>query len=433
MAKKREDKQGRKFTRHQLAKWQQQKKRQRVLLIVGITVMAVVGGVIGTGWYRDEYQPMHEVVIKVNNTEFDMGEYVGALKISGDLYQLYGGNQLNSYMQSVANQTVTAMQQRELIRQGAMELGITVTDKEVDEEMKKNDPPLGNEFRDLVRTDMLTSKLIDEYFEEKVPRSVEQKKIKAMFLESEGEAVDVRGRLKSGGDFAELANEFSLENIAVLEDGDSVEDKDTGWYAKDILIEKLGYSVVSDYVFSAGLGLSEPVYDQDRAKNVGYWLVKFVERDEDAQGELLNFQVMLLGSEEEARDIIRRLELGEEFTELAKEYSQDTASKEDGGDLGWLDPDEVAPLLKEFILSAEPGSLSGPIKDEDVFTKGGYWLIDVIAFEENRQLFDSDYDFLKRKALDEWVSTLWDDPANVVESYLDDEQIEWAIERVIGD
>ncbi|MDD5590665.1 MAG: hypothetical protein PHY18_01915, partial [Dehalococcoidales bacterium] len=123
--KKKEEKHERRFTRHQLARWQQQKKRQRIFLILGLAVIGVVGGVIGSGWYRDEYRPMQEVVIKVNDTEFDMGYYVDTLKTSGKLYQqIYGESQYLFYMQSVADQAITGIEQRELIRQGAMALGI---------------------------------------------------------------------------------------------------------------------------------------------------------------------------------------------------------------------------------------------------------------------------------------------------------------------
>ena len=429
MAKKKDEKHGRKFTRHQLARWQQQKKRQRIFLILGIGVIAVVGGVIGGGWYRDEYQPMQEVVIEVNDTEFDMGYYVDTLKIYGKQYQqIYGESQSLFYMQSVASQAVTAIEQRELIKQGAMALGITVSDSEVSEELKKNDPPLGNDFRDLVRGDMLNRRLLDEYFEQEVPQFAEQRQIMAMFLESESQAAAVRERLEAGEDFTELAGELSLESLTVTEGGEA------GWYLPGILSEKLRLLVLEDYVFAAGVGVSGPLYDEARTKGVGYWLVKLVERDEDEQGELFNIQVMLLGSEEEAQDVIGRLELGagEDFAGIASELSQDTASKEDGDDLDWLNPEEIAAPLSDFVLAAEPGALSGPIRDDAVVTKGGYWLAEVLGIEDSRQISESDRDFLKGRALDEWVSSLWDDPENVVESYLDDEKIAWAIDRAIG-
>jgi len=429
LAKKKEEKHERGFTRHQLARWQQQKKRQRLFLILGLAVIAVVGGVIGAGWYRDEYRPMREVVIKVNETEFDMGYYVDTLKISGKLYQqIYGESQYLFYMQYVADQAITGIEQRELIRQGAMALGIVVSDNEVSKELKGNDPPLGNEYRDLVSGDMLRSRLLDEYFEKEVPQFAEQRQVIAMFLESESRAAMVRKMLEAGEDFAELAGDFSLDSLNLTEDDQA------GWYPAEILSEGLGLGVVEDYVFAAGVGLSGPVYDDTRTKDFGYWLVKLVEKDEDEQGELFNVQVMLLGSEEEARGVIDRLELGVsgDFAEIAGELSQDTTSKEDGGDLGWLDPDEIAESFADFVLTAEPGSLSEPIKDDTVVTNGGYWLIDVLGIEEGRQISEIDRDFLKGMALDEWISSLWDDPETVVESYLDAEKITWAIDRAVG-
>ncbi|MDD5591406.1 MAG: peptidylprolyl isomerase, partial [Dehalococcoidales bacterium] len=305
---------------------------------------------------------------------------------------------------------------------------IVVSDSEVSAELKMNDPPLGNEYRNLVRGDMLRSKFLDEYFEKEVPQFAEQRQIMAMFLESEGRAAMVRKMLEAGEDFAELAGEFSLDSLNLTEDDQA------GWYPAEILSEGLGLGVVEDYVFAAGVGLSGPVYDDTGTKDFGYWLVKLVEKDEDEQGELFNVQVMLLGSEEEAREVIDRLEpgAGGDFAEIAGELSQDAVSKEDGGDLGWLDPEEIPAPFADFVLAAEPGVLSEPIKDDTVVTKGGYWLIDVLDIEDGRQISESDREFLKGMALDEWISSLWDDPANVVESYLDDEKMTWAIDRAVG-
>ncbi|GAI16297.1 unnamed protein product [marine sediment metagenome] len=61
--------------------------------------------------------------------------------------------------------------------------------------------------------------------------------------------------------------------------------------------------------------------------------------------------------------------------------------------------------------------------------KGGYWLLEVLDKEDNKQISDDDRDLLKTKALDEWVFSLWYDPGNEVNSYLTDEMREWAIEK----
>jgi foldase protein PrsA len=140
---------------------------------------------------------------------------------------------------------------------------------------------------------------------------------------------------------------------------------------------------------------------------------------------------MLLGSEQEAQEVITKLENGEDFATLAKELSQDSASKDKGGDLGSVTADETNPVYQDFVLNAEPETLSQPIKDEAVTTKGGYWLVKVLEEEDNRQIEESDRDLLKAKVLDEWVSSLWDNPENKVESYLDDVKKAWAIEQAM--
>ena len=89
----------------------------------------------------------------------------------------------------------------------------------------------------------------------------------------------------------------------------------------------------------------------------------------------------------------------------------------------------------EFVynLDLEPGTLSEPIRDESVATKRGYWLVEVLDKDDNRQIDESDRDLLKAKALNEWVASLWDDPNNVVDdSFLDGEKKAWAIEQATG-
>ena len=411
MAKKKIEKPKREPTRYQLSRWQKQQKRRRLILIAGISVIAAVAGVIGGGWYTKEYQPLQETVIRVNDTEFSMRYYIDMLEIN---YRYGGGGDV-----------VTFIEQNELIRQGAEDLGITVSDSEIGEELKSYDPPLGKEYGEAAKASILMRKLLDEHFEQEVPLSTEQRHIIAMFLESESQATEVRARLENGEDFGELAVELSLENLSKADGGD------LGWYPRGILSELLATPILEDYAFTADVGvLSPPLYDEAKIKGVGYWVVEVLERDEE--GEEVYVQAMLLGSEQEAQEVIAQLEDGEDFGELAEELSQDEGSKRKGGDLGWLTPEKVAPLLDDFIFNSEPGTLSEPIRDDGLLTEGGYWLVTVVEKDDNRKIEDSDRDFLKRKALDEWVSSLWDNPENEVEDYLDSEKIAWARDKAMG-
>jgi len=419
LAKKKVEKPKREVTKRQLSHWQQQRKRQRIILGVGIFVVIAVLGITGAGWYIGYYQPLHQVVIRVNNAEFNMDYYIKMLKY-------YGKDQSASYMDTLANEVLVVIGRNELVRQGALGLGIAVSDREVDEKLKSYDPPLSKDYRDIARTKLLISKLLDEHFGPMVPVSAEQRHIMAMFLESESQAAAVRARVEADEDLAELAGELSLDSFSKDEKGD------LGWHPEDALAQLLATSVPGEYAFGSEVGvLSQPVYDETKTKSVGYWLVKILDRKQEP--EQVQVQAILLGSETEAQDVRARLEAGEDWATLAKELSQHEATKGSGGDFGWLSPEDVAPGSDlgawADIFELETGAISEPIRDDTQVTTGGYWLLKVLDKEDNRQISDDDRDLLKTKALNEWVLSLWSDTGNEVNSYLTDEMKEWAIEK----
>ncbi len=65
---------------------------------------------------------------------------------------------------------------------------------------------------------------------------------------------------------------------------------------------------------------------------------------------------IVLPDEATAKEISRRLDDGEAFASLALAYSLDRASRESGGDLGYLNRDMLDPLLTDKIFAAEDGA-----------------------------------------------------------------------------
>ena len=419
--KRKAQKPPREFTRRQLSRWQQQKRRQRIIFGAGIFIIAAVIVIVAVGLYAGWYRPLHQTAIRVNETEFNMKYYIDMLKFRGE-------GQGAEYISYMADSIVTEIEQNELIRQGALKLGTSVGDDEVKEELKKLDLPVNDASRDLVRTQIFIEKLRDEYFEHQVPVSAEQAHIMAMLLESESQALEVRAGLENGESFTELAGELSLNYLTRTNEGD------LDWHPESIFIELLGTSIPVEFAFgSEGGALSQPLYDEEITKGVGYWLIEVLERDEDM--EEAHVQAMLLGSEEEAKEIKARLEASDNFTALAKEHSQLIGAEENEGVLGLVMPDEMTPAFDEFVFNpdTELKTPSEPIRDDAVSTKGGYWLIKILDKDDDRQIDESDRDILKAKALNEWVSSLWDDPSNVVDdSFLDDEKKELAIRQATG-
>lgn len=415
MSKKKPEKPQHILTPRQISRWERQKKRQRIILASGIFVIVLALAFVGVGWYLSQYKPMRETVIKVNGTEFAMDYYVEMLKLEGAYHSVPD-------LSYVADSALQNIQRNELLRQGALELGFSVADEEVVKELRENDLPDKEVYRDLIRQQLLTDRLLDAHFDAQVPLFAEQRQVMAMMLESESQALDVRSRLEDGEDFSELAEELSLEPLSRTKGGD------LGWVPRIILQEMLQTSIVDD-IFSHRVGeLSQPIYDDEAQKGAGYWLVEILERDEEE--EEAHIQIMLLGSEDEAQDIRSELEAGAEWGALAVEHSQMKGVAENKGE--WLvSPGEMEPVVDAyaFNLSLDPGVISEPLRDETVTTKGGYWLIEVPDQDADRRI-DTEYRaYLKAKAFDEWMAALVDDEGNEIVNYLDAEKTSWAIEQ----
>lgn len=61
--------------------------------------------------------------------------------------------------------------------------------------------------------------------------------------------------------------------------------------------------------------------------------------------------------------IFRRLTAGEDFADLARQLSED-ASASDGGDLGWVGPDDLVPELSQAVFSLGAGERSAIVESE---------------------------------------------------------------------
>lgn len=74
---------------------------------------------------------------------------------------------------------------------------------------------------------------------------------------------------------------------------------------------------------------------------------------------------------EKAKEVIKKLESGESFEKLAKEYSKDTSNNEKGGDLGYVEPDSMPDEFKDALLKLKDKEYTKtPVK-----TKFGYHII----------------------------------------------------------
>ncbi len=101
-------------------------------------------------------------------------------------------------------------------------------------------------------------------------------------------------------------------------------------------------------------------------------------------------------------EIQQKLNAGEDFAELAKQYSDDPGSKDQGGDLGWFPRDSG--FVKEFEEAAfklQPGEVSPP-----VLTQFGYHLIKVEERDPARPLDEFTVLQKKYEVYQQWLTDL---------------------------
>jgi len=78
--------------------------------------------------------------------------------------------------------------------------------------------------------------------------------------------------------------------------------------------------------------------------------------------EEVHAQHILVKTEGEARDLLKKLARGESFARLAKAYSKDPGTKDQGGNLGLIRKGQTLPGFEAALFNLKPGQTSGVVK-----------------------------------------------------------------------
>jgi foldase protein PrsA len=96
----------------------------------------------------------------------------------------------------------------------------------------------------------------------------------------------------------------------------------------------------------------------------------------DKQAQQIHLAHIVVGDEATAKEVVAKLDAGEDFAQLAAQYSLDPNTKSKGGDLGWFTQEMLQADLGTIAFSLEPGEHSDAIG-----TAQGYAIIQVLARE----------------------------------------------------
>ncbi len=241
------------------------------------------------------------------------------------------------------------------LHKNRVEKNITVTEKEIDNYISNLSHRQGShdEFH-------LAHILIA------LPEAASPEQIRA----AQKKAEQVWQQLQKGADFAQTA-------IAVSQGRNALKGGDLGW-------RKAGQLpiIFSNIVFNMQPGdISKPIRSSS-----GFHIIKLLERRSDNSRHIVQQTLArhilirpneVLSSEEARQRLTKlrqRLLAGEDFAELARQYSDDTASATRGGSLGWVNPGTMVPRFEEEMNKLKPGEISEPFQ-----TQFGWHIVQVMA------------------------------------------------------
>jgi len=294
---------------------EQERRRQRIALILGTVAVALILAIPLIGYIVNFVLPPRRVVVRVNDTAFTLGHLVKILRMLQAANQAFGA----SFNPGLAPFSIAqALVDNELIRQAAPRYNITVTDQEVEQEIRRRiagepdpqdaTPPeererafqeayrqyLGlirlsdKEYRQLVRYDLYREKLT-EVLAQEIPSVAPQVHLRLIAVPDRETAQEVRRRFERGVPVEDLARELSTDPSAQ-------EGGDIGWFPKGVLPPE-----VDETVFAMEPGhLSEPLLRPNGTYALYYLEEKAPARPiEEAHREVLKAQALERWLEEE--------------------------------------------------------------------------------------------------------------------------------------
>jgi len=391
-------------TKKHIARLERERRQVGFIRTISIIAITLVIILVGYGILDTTYLKLNQIVAEVNGEEIHLGYWQQRV-------QMYRLNLINTlqqyqyYQQSFGLDTTQQQQEittqlqsdlflgetvlnqlvdETLIRQEAQKHGITVTDAEVEEKIQGayNFYPNGTPSPTITPTEFSTPTLSAEqkalFKPTSTPTEVSVTSTAAPTNTAEPAATATPAQVATPTFLPQLptatATPYDLEGFQsqyadTLDNYKSVkvsEETFRSVYVNQIYREKLMAEIVKD---------TPSTEEQVRARHI---LIK------DAQL---------------ATTVYGKLKSGENFAEAASQYSEDTGSAVNGGDLGWFGRGAMVSEFEQAAFSQPIGEIGEPVQSEF-----GYHIIQVIA-REQMPVSSSRYEQLKQEAFDSWLST----------------------------
>ncbi len=191
----------------------------------------------------------------------------------------------------------------------------------------------------------------------------EKKELNDFNKEAKKRAEEALRKIKNNGDFAALSQEYSDDGLS----------KNNGGYL-GYVDKNSAYFELYDWAEKQSVGsISQTLVETSEGYNI---LKRGSERDGDKEVKASHILICYLGAqncdspvytkkeaEAKAKEIYDQANASN-FADLAKQYSTDPGTKDEGGDLGYFTEEQMVKDFAQPVFQAQVGEIIGPIETE---------------------------------------------------------------------
>ena len=401
-----------------VARLQREQQQTRLILYVFIGILVAVIGLLFYGWLDINYLQLNKPVAKVGENEILLKDFEPRVRLQrqqllnqytqySQYAQVFGIDVQSSLDQivgllnaptSVGQSVLDTLINEELVKQEAAKRGITVSKEEIEAELEAafDFYPNGSPTPTITPTSVPESEDPAEAF------AVVSVTPPATATLLPATATEVPVDTTATGEPVEATPEATSTPTTAPTEIDEPEPSTptplptATPYTRDAFEDD--YNKATERL--VGYGFNDTIYRE------------FVERQllqnklkEEITADVTGSETqvwarhILVEDEQTAKDLIERLNNGDDFGALAAEFSLDTSNASQGGDLGWFSTGAMVP---EFEAAAFALEKSGDITQEPVQTSFGYHIIQLVAKQE-RPMTAEQLSAAKDKAWAEWL------------------------------
>ncbi len=383
-------------TKKHLARMEKEHRQKKALLISLIAILGTILLVVIYGLLNDTVLKPKKAVARVNGDVITVEQFVKRVKY--ERYSLAQSflkyalsqwayffqsqllnvqNQLDDYVQ-FGSDTLDTMITEKIVQQKAVELGITVSDSEIDTYIQENfgyytnGTPTPAPTEQIYPTSTLSRTQMALITATPIPTAVTTETPSATpTLEPTTTLVsptETPAEISTPTEIPPTPTEYTYEGFQ-------------GLYATMVanVGTETGYTDAEFREYVKGILLQKKVYDA-LTKDIG------------AEQEMVWARHILVATEPEAKLMLTKLSEGEDWTTLAAKFSTDTSNNTNGGDLGWFGKGQMVQEFEDAAYALKIGEISQPVK-----TEFGYHVIQVLG-HENRMLNSSELNSIKSAA-----------------------------------